>query len=62
MCAHTLQYMMRDCRWKQYAPTTSEEPFVVRDGYYDPLDTLYRKKLNRKMGQRSFFEHMRSND
>ena len=46
--------MMRDPRWKQYAPTISEEPFVVRDGYYDPLDTLYRKKLNRKMGQRSF--------
>ena len=55
--------MMRDPRWKQYAPTISEEPFVVRDGYYDPLNTLYRKKLNRKMGQRSFFyEHMRSND
>ena len=55
--------MMRDPRWKQYAPTISEEPFVVRDGYYDPLNTLYRKKLNRKTGQRSFFyEHMRSND
>ena len=46
--------MMRDPRWKQYAPTISEEPFVVRNGYYNPLDTLYRKKLKRKMGQRSF--------
>ena len=55
--------MMRDPRWKQYAPTISEEPFVVRDGYYDPLDTLYRKKLNRKNGSKKFFyEHMISND
>ena len=56
VCTHTLQYMMRDCRWKQYAPTTSEEPFVVRDGYYDPLARLYHYQLKKKRTKRIFFQ------